>query len=248
MNSIQVYNLLQEIAATSSRNAKEDLLRKSIGDPLVQRVVRLAYDPFITFGVTPPQVTKFSTWTFDADTVEPFDMLEGAARARLTGNAAKDAVKLMLELHDDRPPSCCAGSWRRTCAAGSPRRRSTWSCRTRCRPSTSCSPRPTRRSASRRSRSRGRTQARRLPRLSLVSAGVSKAFSRVGQPLPAARLGRPVPRADGRERPGQAPERRELPELTDRRAGSSGRAGRRRGSVGGDRRRGRVRLLQDHLG
>jgi ATP-dependent DNA ligase len=96
VNSYDVITLLDEIAATSSRNAKEDLLRKHIDDPLVQRVVRLAYDPFITFGITPPQVKTFGKAVFTTDTPEVWSLLDRLAKRSLTGNAAKEEVEQML--------------------------------------------------------------------------------------------------------------------------------------------------------
>lgn len=96
MNSIDVYRLLQEIGATSSRNAKEDLLRSKIEDPTVHRVVKLAYDPFITFGITPPQVKGAGRLSFDHTSPQPWVMLHQLSKRELTGNAAKTAVERML--------------------------------------------------------------------------------------------------------------------------------------------------------
>nr|WP_042670040.1 hypothetical protein [Methylobacterium sp. B34] len=96
MNSYDVITLLDEIAATSSRNAKEDLLRKHIDDPLVQRVVRLAYDPFVTFGITPPTLTTFGEAVFTMDTPEVWSLLDRLAKRTLTGNAAREEVEQML--------------------------------------------------------------------------------------------------------------------------------------------------------
>jgi hypothetical protein len=96
VNSHDVATLLDEIAATSSRNAKEDLLRRHIDDPLVQRVVRLAYDPFVTFGITPPQVSTFGKAVITMDTPEVWSLLDSLAKRALTGNAAKEQVEQML--------------------------------------------------------------------------------------------------------------------------------------------------------
>jgi len=104
VNSIDVYRLLQEIGATTSRNAKEDLLRSKIEDPTVQRVVQLAYDPFITFGITPPQVKGAGRLSFDHTSPQPWVMLHQLSKRELTGNAAKVAVERMLV--DLEPASC----------------------------------------------------------------------------------------------------------------------------------------------
>ncbi|TXN07937.1 hypothetical protein FV222_01485 [Methylobacterium sp. WL103] len=97
MNSNDVLKLLIQIDNTSSRTAKEDLLREHIGDELVRQVVTIAYDPFITFGITPPEPpTTPGTRSFGGDDPQPWIMLHQLSKRELTGNAAKIAVERML--------------------------------------------------------------------------------------------------------------------------------------------------------
>ncbi|AMB48230.1 hypothetical protein [Methylobacterium sp. AMS5] len=101
MNSRDVLKLLIQIGSTSSRTAKEDLLRAQIEDPLVQRVVRHAYDPFITFGLTPPEPPAVAgPASFSDSSGQPWQMLHNLATRQLTGNAAKAAVEAMFKALD----------------------------------------------------------------------------------------------------------------------------------------------------
>lgn len=55
MNGQEALAVIDKVAATSSRTEKELILSAAVdGNEFFQRVVRLAYDPFITFGVTWP--------------------------------------------------------------------------------------------------------------------------------------------------------------------------------------------------
>lgn len=100
MNSHDVLVAIDQIAATPSRNDKEALIEGFIKDPMFERVLKLAYDTFITFGITPPKVKKFGEATITMDTPEVWKLLEDLRTRTLTGNAAKDAVKTMLEFLD----------------------------------------------------------------------------------------------------------------------------------------------------
>lgn len=98
MNSALVFDAIEEIAATSSRSEKErfvlELLEKS---ELAKECVRICYDPFITFGITPPKVKSVGTKRFALEDPQPWIMLHQLAKRELTGSQAQIAVKRMLE-------------------------------------------------------------------------------------------------------------------------------------------------------
>lgn len=99
MNSLDVYNLLEKIAATGVKDEKEALMEQIVQTAFGCRVLELATSPFITFGVKPAKAKKFGTAHFDADSEGLFELLNMLARRDLTGNAAKDTVAKVLEEH-----------------------------------------------------------------------------------------------------------------------------------------------------
>lgn len=101
LNSNAILQVLIEIGKTSSRTAKEDILRQHIDDPMMQEVVRIAYDPFITFGLTPPEPPEKSGMAnFSMDDAQPWITLHRLAKRELTGNAAKATVEVLLAGYD----------------------------------------------------------------------------------------------------------------------------------------------------
>lgn len=102
MNSHDVLDAIEAIAATGARTGKEELMATAITDPLFARVVKLAYDTFITFGITPPKVKKFGHLGFDIGTAWLWADLDGLANRTITGNAAKALVKDRLESMDEK--------------------------------------------------------------------------------------------------------------------------------------------------
>lgn len=87
MNSNQIFEAIEEIAATSSTKAKQELLKKYCADEDFIRVLKYAYDPFITFGMQqmPMVIEPGGTQVFD-DGV--WLVLDDLASRRLTGNDA----------------------------------------------------------------------------------------------------------------------------------------------------------------
>jgi DNA ligase-1 len=109
MNSYDALNVLNDIAATSSRNEKERILEDAISDPFFQEVVKFAYDPFITFGLTPPKVESEGDKHFDINSTRIWALLYALRDRAITGNEAKDTVlKTMMTLS----PSSAELLWR----------------------------------------------------------------------------------------------------------------------------------------
>lgn len=94
MNSDQVFEVLEQIAATSSRTEKEALVAAHIDKPTFKRIIITATDPMITFGLTPakPTASQQEGLSFDHDSDFVWGVLDDLRYRRLTGNAAKEAV------------------------------------------------------------------------------------------------------------------------------------------------------------
>ena len=89
MNSDEVYDAIEELAALSG-NAKKDLLAKYMVDGFFAQVMRLALDPYVTYGVgTLPMPMSNGPGLFRAATLELLSILRDRT---LTGNAARDAI------------------------------------------------------------------------------------------------------------------------------------------------------------
>jgi DNA ligase-1 len=65
---------------------------------MINRVVRYAYDPFITFGITPPDYTTNEYGRrFNHDDHNVWNLLDLLANRRITGNNAIDLTRKLLE-------------------------------------------------------------------------------------------------------------------------------------------------------
>lgn len=96
MQSNEIFAAIEEIAATASKNAKLELLKKYSGDADFVKVLKYSYDPFITFGmqqIPEPQAELALAAQFDMDTVE---ILDDLASRKLTGNEAREVLSAEL--------------------------------------------------------------------------------------------------------------------------------------------------------
>jgi DNA ligase-1 len=97
MNSQDIAAALNEIAATSGKNAKAELIRKYGADRAFLRVVRAALDTFITYGISKMPADEAGSYgrsdVFDEST---WLLLDRLAKRELTGNAARSAVAAEL--------------------------------------------------------------------------------------------------------------------------------------------------------
>jgi ATP-dependent DNA ligase len=110
MNSTDLLDRIDQIAATSSTSAKAELVEALLGESeLARQVVKAALDPFITFGLTPTKSKTFGSRSFDEISPQPWVMLHQLSKRELTGAAAKTAVKNILE---DLEPKSSELLWR----------------------------------------------------------------------------------------------------------------------------------------
>ena len=97
MNSDAIYEIIEEISATPSKNAKEATVRLHAGDAEFRRVLLAALDPGVTYGLEQIPDYKagphFHDGTFDETT---WNFLNQLAKRELTGNAAKEVVAAKL--------------------------------------------------------------------------------------------------------------------------------------------------------
>jgi len=102
MNSFDALQILKQIGATSSRSEKEEILKGAISDPFFKEVLKWAYDPFITFGITPPEVESEGRDFFDLETRSVWSLLHGLKDRIITGNEAQQCVlDTLLRLSPD---------------------------------------------------------------------------------------------------------------------------------------------------
>ena len=57
----EILNIVNEIQGTSSRNEKEDLLRKYINNELFKTILQFVYNPFIVTGISDKKINKKTT-------------------------------------------------------------------------------------------------------------------------------------------------------------------------------------------
>jgi len=91
MNSTEILEALQFIADDSSKINKSKYLKNFLEDAEFRRVICLAYDPFVTFGIK--ETAKPFALGVPLDfTEQTFSLFHDLSTRTLSGNAAKDAV------------------------------------------------------------------------------------------------------------------------------------------------------------
>jgi DNA ligase-1 len=92
MNSNDIFQLIENVAATASKNEKQALVTRYMKEDLFKRVCQYAYDPFKTYGIRKrPETTRENgNAEFDPGT---WNLLDDLIARRLTGNNAIDAVR-----------------------------------------------------------------------------------------------------------------------------------------------------------
>jgi DNA ligase 1 len=109
LNASDILKILDDIAATSSRNEKEEILAKFIDDPFFKEVLSISYDPFITWGITPPMVESDGRADFNHETASVWALLHGLKTRSITGG---EASQLVLETLQRLSPAASALLWR----------------------------------------------------------------------------------------------------------------------------------------
>ncbi|KAA5603495.1 hypothetical protein F1188_19670 [Roseospira marina] len=104
MDGYMVHGILEDIAKTSSRTEKIAILGRHMSDPVFKRVLVAAYDPFVTYGLTPPKCVGAGPQSLTMDS-KFWTVLEQLASRTITGNAARDLVQEWLLDVLDEPSS-----------------------------------------------------------------------------------------------------------------------------------------------
>ena len=94
MNSLEAFNIIEAIAATSSKNEKQALVAENL-DSFFRSVLTAALDPLISYNISKCPLTETNgTGLFDDAT---WAILNDLATRRLTGNNAIAAVQAEME-------------------------------------------------------------------------------------------------------------------------------------------------------
>lgn len=94
---MQVYQVLEQIAATSSRNEKISILEQNDSE-ILRDVLHQTYNPFITFGVNKVlDVVPMSIHTLESMWSDIKEVLNDLALRRVTGNLALEVVAGVME-------------------------------------------------------------------------------------------------------------------------------------------------------
>lgn len=98
MNSCDILAAIEEIAATSSKNAKETLVKRYATCAEFVRVLEYAYNPSKTYGIRQmPNRTGTGFKSFDATTWQVLDEL---IKRKLTGNEAREVLAFEINSLD----------------------------------------------------------------------------------------------------------------------------------------------------
>lgn len=110
MTSDEVFDAIEQIAATPGKKDKEALVAALLADPLGERVLKACYDPFVTYGIAKrPKIDptkKNADYQFTSAT---WAGLNDLATRRLTGNAA---IEWLVGHMEDRSPKSEELLWR----------------------------------------------------------------------------------------------------------------------------------------
>lgn len=100
MDSREILAAINEIAATSSKNEKEALVKKHVADADFCRVLEYAYNPFKTYGIRKMPIGKAHDGykMFDVAT---WALLDDLISRKLTGNAAQECIAAEIDALDE---------------------------------------------------------------------------------------------------------------------------------------------------
>jgi DNA ligase-1 len=96
MNSNEIFQLIENVAITASKNEKEALIKRYAEDDEFKRVLEYAYNPFKTYGIAkvPDKQVSDGIKEFDETT---WGVLDDLVSRNLTGNAARQAVQAEMD-------------------------------------------------------------------------------------------------------------------------------------------------------
>lgn len=100
MNSSEIFNVIEAIAATSSKNEKLAMLAEHKNCDSFKAVLTAAYNPFMTYGIAkaPLKTVGGGLRGFNNET---WLMLGEMVKRTLTGNAARDELQAELNMMDE---------------------------------------------------------------------------------------------------------------------------------------------------
>lgn len=98
LSAYQALSIINDIAEQGSRTEKQRLLEKLGASHLGRFVLKWTYDPFITYGLTPPHQEGEGRLEFRPALVQK--LLEELAQRKLTGNAAQREVAEVMMAFD----------------------------------------------------------------------------------------------------------------------------------------------------
>lgn len=88
--SSTIFDIVEQIAATSSKNEKQAMIAAHKDDETWKRVLNATYNPFMNYGIRKiPERSAEGTAEFDEGT---WLLLEDLAKRNLSGNAARDSL------------------------------------------------------------------------------------------------------------------------------------------------------------
>lgn len=100
MDASAILSLIDQIADEGNRGEKQRLLGMLVADPLGEFVVKQAYNPFITYGLTPGRTEGAGKTQMTTGNISK--LLDQLARRELTGNAAaREVADVMTFLTKD---------------------------------------------------------------------------------------------------------------------------------------------------
>lgn len=104
MNSTEALAIIDRIAAAKGRIEKEQVLAELLADPFGVKVAQYAYDPFITYGITPAKPRpSLGDREFLSDGLDVFKWLDDLAKRKITGNAAHECIADLYAELDQEP-------------------------------------------------------------------------------------------------------------------------------------------------
>lgn len=99
---------IKQLQATTKRTEKEAILKTiqtlalcgGVSEQWFLKLFKIAYDPFITFGVTGSQINPKKFNQTDSNDYQVLErVLDALATRKLTGNAAKQQIQIIVETH-----------------------------------------------------------------------------------------------------------------------------------------------------
>lgn len=97
-----IFKLIQDIAATASKNEKLALVKTGMALPLFKRIVVAAYNPFFTYGIIKlPDPTPYSGPVTTLDESLAWAVINKLATRELSGDEARAVVADMLAALDE---------------------------------------------------------------------------------------------------------------------------------------------------